>query len=650
MTEFINNFHFIRPYFLLLAIPAVFLTYLLLRREGKGVQWQTVIAPHLLPSLLDGKSVTQKKFPLYTLLALWLLGSIALAGPAWTKLAEPVQQKTDALVVVWDLSPSMLAQDIKPSRLVRSRLKLIDLLRKRKEGLTGLIAYSGEAHVVTPLTDDTETIISLLAGLDPNIMPAKGSNAEMALETAHQLLKDSGIVSGNILFITDGIDSSAHLEMLQLHETAQHAITLWGIGTAAGAPIPIANGGFAYDRNRDMVIASLDERELSDLASKLGGLYLPFSQNEFDIDTLESFVFNSAGTETKETDRLFDKWYEHGPYLLLFLLPIAALSFRRGWLLSVVFMALLSGPQQADAFEWRDMWQTKDQQAMELLNSDPAAAAETFKNKDWQAISNYKAGKFGEAAKGFDGARQQDLYNQANALTHLGDYDKAIESYKKSLELNPEFEDAQHNLNIAKKLKELSEQQQDSQDGEPQENSEQNNQQDSEQDSQQSESNSEQQSEQSKDSQQQESSEQQQSEQSEDQQQTDNAQTSKEQQKALDETYGKESEQETPEAESDEQKERLEEQEQTATQQTNEEEQKQAENEEQKFAEAVPITQEEMEQQEADQALEQWLRKVPDDPSGLLRNKFRYEYGQRKRELQQNHWKNPNGEPPEERW
>ncbi len=648
MTDFINNFHFIRPLWLLLLIPALFIAVFLLRREARGVQWQSLVAPHLLPFLLDGQSIQQKKYPIYVLLALWALACIALAGPAWTKLAEPVQQKADALVILWDLSPSMAAQDVKPSRLVRSRLKLIDLLRKREEGLTGLIAYSGEAHVVTPLTDDTETIISLLAGLDPNIMPAKGSNAEMALEKANQLLKDSSIASGNILFFTDGIDSSAHLELQQLQDDTQHSITIWGIGTVAGAPIPIANGGFAYDRNRNMVIAALDEKELSDLASDLGGLYVPFTESEFDLDTLENFVFRTAGVEINQSERLFDKWYEHGPYLLLLLLPFAALSFRRGWLLSLAFVTLTTMPDKADAFGWQDLWQTKDQQAQKILESDPEAAAQLFNNEQWKAISNYQAGKYDEAAKGFQGEREQDIYNRANTFTQLGNYDDAINAYEQALKLNPDFENAQHNLEIAKKLKQLSEQsqQQQNQQGDSEQDSEQNQQ----QDSQQSDSSSNEQPDQSQqDSQQQaqqqeQNSDQQQGEQGEQQQQQAQAENSEEQQQALEETYGEESEQQQ-ESEQQAQQQAQMRQQQAEQEQGDEQEQKEAQ-----AVEAVAATQQELEQQEAQQALEQWLRKVPDDPSGLLRNKFRYEHRQRKHELQQQHWKNPNGETPEERW
>src|SRR5690606_11113883 len=140
--------------------------------------------------LLDQAHGRLKSWPLYGLLGLWAVAITALAGPVWQKIPQPVERNTDALVICWDLSPSMLAEDVKPSRLVRSRLKLIDLLKTRRDGQVALIAYSGEAYTVTPLTDDRQTLINLLPALSPTTLPTVGSNPEMALNMAVQLLKD----------------------------------------------------------------------------------------------------------------------------------------------------------------------------------------------------------------------------------------------------------------------------------------------------------------------------------------------------------------------------------------------------------------------------------------------------------------------------
>lgn len=651
MTDLLTQFHFLRPLWLLMLIPLVMLALVALQRQARASHWQSHIAPHLLPFLVDGKSVKLSRLPVYGLLTAWLLATFAAAGPAWQKLPQPVVKESSALVIAWDLSPSMAAQDVKPSRLVRARLKLIDLLKQRKEGLTALIAYSREAHVVTPLTDDTDTIISLLYGLDPAIMPAKGSNAEMALTLANQLLKEGANGRGDIVFLTDGIAPTAQDAFAEIHDTAPHPISFWGIGTAQGAPIPLAGGGFAYDRDRNMVIASLDEQAMSDLAAKVGGLYVPFSATDADLKTLSAFAFGDhRKDETQQTERLFDQWYEHGPYLLLLLLPLAALAFRRGLLLCLPLCFVFS--PNADALEWQDLWQTKDQQAQAMVNQDPAAAAQTFNDEKWRGIANYKAGDYEAALKDFSGDSASDYYNRGNALAQLRKYEEAIKSFEQAQKLQPENDAITQNLAIAKQLKDLQEQQQQQQqnnegesDDSQQDKSDSEDQQsqdggkDQQSQQEQNQDKSSQQNAQNGGDTQQQSSEEQGS--SSDQQ----SELSQEQQQALRDTYGKDA--------SDEQQkqEQQQAQNQDAEQQLagQPQEQNQPQDDEDSPANSVVMRQTEQ-QTEEQQALEQWLRKVPDDPSGLMRNKFNYEYRARKREMRENGWRQPDGSHADERW
>ncbi|WP_045859413.1 VWA domain-containing protein [Teredinibacter purpureus] len=672
MSLLTTHFHFLRPEWLTLIVPAIVLVILAIRAHSRSREWQSIIAPHLLPYLMDGKLSQRSRGVFIILLLLWTLLTLALAGPAWEKLPQPLHRETSALVIAWDLSPSMMAEDVKPSRLVRSRLKLIELLRQRKEGLTALIAYSGEAHIVTPLTDDTETIVSLLSGLDPAIMPAKGSNTEMALELAQQLLADGGIAKGDIVFLTDGIARSAQAELRQLHDDTQHTISIWGIGTPEGAPIPLASGGFAYDRQGDMVIARLNDRELSDVAVELNGLYIPFTQTEFDLRTIQNFVFKAESDETRETSRLFDQWYEHGPYLLLILLPFAALAFRRGWLLSFGFIALVLPAEQANAVEpnnlWDDLWLTQDQQAQALLPSDPAAAADQFNHPQWQGIAHYNANNFEQALEAFAGDTSEDLYNRGNALTQLGKFDEAIEHYQQSLELDPSNAYAINNKTIAEALKKLAEEQagQESQPGDGDQNE---GDQDQQQNPNESDSNQQQgeaggESDSNEGDEQQANNEpqgdQQSGEHSDSSEQTPGENTqalSDEQEEALEQQYGQQDDQTA------ENEERPEQESEASTANNTPEQQDSAESitppdasdddsatEDAPAAMSLAQMAEQKAQQEAQQSLEQWLRKVPDDPSGLLRNKFQYENSQRKRSVRQNSMLFPNQTKEEERW
>ena len=194
-----TDFHLMRPEWLWSLLPAAILALLLWRHRGRLGSWNQVIAPELLPFLVSPQAGSRGPNLLPLLLLGWLLAALAASGPSWQQLPQPVHQKQDALVLVLDLSYSMKSGDLAPSRLDRARQKLQDLLAARKEGQTGLIAYAGDAHIVTPLTDDTPTIANLLPALDPGMMPLPGSDPAAAVAQAVDLLHSAGIRDGRIL-------------------------------------------------------------------------------------------------------------------------------------------------------------------------------------------------------------------------------------------------------------------------------------------------------------------------------------------------------------------------------------------------------------------------------------------------------------------
>ena len=167
--------HLMRPEWLWAMLPALVLLLLLWRQRRNQGSWHAVIAPDLLPYLVGGSAASRSTNFLPLILCGWLLAAFAASGPSWQKIPQPIHQKQDALVLLLDLSYSMKSADLAPSRVDRARQKLLDLLRSRKEGQTGLIAYAGDAHIVTPLTDDTPTIANLLPALQPDMMPVPGS-------------------------------------------------------------------------------------------------------------------------------------------------------------------------------------------------------------------------------------------------------------------------------------------------------------------------------------------------------------------------------------------------------------------------------------------------------------------------------------------
>lgn len=601
MTEFlqqIEQFHFLRPLWLLAILPAIILIALMWRRKAAYGTWQRVISPHLLPHLLSGNVTQQSKTPLVLLLISWILASIAMAGPTWRTLPQAVQKKVDAQVIVLDLSLSMYAKDMAPSRMMRARMKLTDILNRTEEGLTALVVYAGTPHVVTPLTDDTNTILSMVNSLSPDIMPIKGSNPIEAVKHALNVFKLGGVEGGRILLMTDDLPAN-FVDEVEPHFNSQTTLSILGIGTPQGAPISLPDGSFVKQANGTIVVPKLQTGTLKTAARQLNGRFSTMTATDEDINYLLTKDLMSNNQEVKETDREFDVWDESGHWLVLFILPLAAAAYRKGWLGS--FLIPLMGvayassySPKAQAFGWDDLWQTQDQQAIELLRKgNVEQAAETFNDPNWKASSQYRAQNFEAAEDLFSQSENADgLYNLGNAQAKQQKFDEAITSYQKALELNPDMEDAQHNLELVKKAKEQQQQENDQnqesgdkgdqqQDSEQQQNQDQQNQNDQQQ-------NQDQQSDQEQQSDQQSQQDEQQNQSEQNESESDQEQTEQEQQ------------QQQSKAEQEQQNQEQQEQEQTAMQQP-------------------------MERTEDQQALEQWLRRVPDDPGGLLRRKFQQE-------------------------
>jgi len=575
------DLHFLRPEWLW-AIPAVVAAALLLarRRLGPG-SWQQVVDPALLPHVLSG-SVHRKGD-----LRWWLAGvtgviaALALAGPAWQRIEQPVFRSDQALVIALDLSRSMDAQDIAPSRMQRARLKILDMLERRKSGQTALIVYSANAFTVTPLTSDTDTIAALVNSLSTDIMPSRGSYPISAIYKGQQLLEQAGVGFGEVLLITDGGASPAAERAATDLQAAGYTLSVLGVGTAQGAPIPKLGGGFVTDQAGQIAVARLEERSLRELAAAGGGRYATLTPDGRDLDHL---LAGEAGARAATDESLAtDQWREEGPWLALLLLPLGALAFRRGWVVVLAF-ALLPLSDPAEASIWDDLWQTRDQQAQRHLQDGNAAdAAALFNDPEWRAVAEYEAGDYAASAARF--AEQGDtrnLYNLGNALARQGEFESAIDAYEEVLELEPDNEDAAYNRDLVKQFMQQQQQQ-----------SEQENQGDQQQSSDQS----------GQDSQESSGENNAESENSQGNSQADSQNGEQDSSRSEDEM-------------SEEDMKALQEELQRAAEQAQQQ--------------GTQLSQAELDElrreQEQQQAMEQWLRRIPNDPGGLLRRKFRYQY------------------------
>ena len=409
------EFHFIRPYWLLAIIPFVAIVALMLRNKLSQGNWSAVCDAELLPYLLQEKAVSQSRWPLTTGAVAALLAIVALAGPTWQRLPSPVFRNESALVIALDLSRSMDAEDIKPSRLIRARYKIADILKQRKDGQTALLVYGGDAFTVTPLTDDTETIDSQLSALTTDIMPSEGSNTAIVLEKAVDLFKQAGLQKGQILLVTDGVDFDKTLPAVKALDG--YTLSILGVGTADGAPIALPEGGFLKDEQGTIVIPKLNADDLAKLAQAGKGVYHTITANDADIQALLSGVDQPVQQQGKENKNvLLDQWEDKGPWLLLLVLPLAALSFRKG-LLCFALLLLLPLPKNSYALEWQDLWQTKDQQAQQAYkNNQFEQAAKLFENPDWKAAAQYKAGEYDKSLENLN--PKPELGNEWNATIY----------------------------------------------------------------------------------------------------------------------------------------------------------------------------------------------------------------------------------------
>jgi Ca-activated chloride channel homolog len=595
-----SEFHFLRPWWLLAFLPLLALMWRMRRLERTTRIWERICDPALLPHVLSfAPGLSPDAGTPKALLALGgSLAIVAMAGPVWERLPTPAFRNDAALVIALDLSRVMDAADIKPSRLERARYRIADVLKQRKDGLTALLVYSGEAFVVTPLTDDGETIRSQLTALTSELMPAQGSRADLALALAEKLLLQAGLPHGDILLMTDGINLGTAETAAEKLKSQGYRLSVLGVGSEEGAPVPLPEGGFLQDSKGAIVISKLAAPAMRQLAGTGGGLYRTLAMDGSDLPALLDFFGqrrDAAGTEASVGVNI-EQWAERGPWLLLALLPIAALAFRRGYLGLLLFFIILPAPRGAQALEWKDLWQTPDQQAQQAFaQGEHQRAAEQFQNPNWRAAAQYKSGQYEEAAKGLSGADTAEAqYNRGNALARLGRYPDAIQAYDKALARNPQDEDARYNKELVEKaLKDQEEQQQkQSSSGQDKEQNKQKGEKGDEPE--------------------------QDADKSQDPGKKDSADKPEQGEKEQSRDRGEHADQDKPAEQAERGKE---DQRQTPSP---------AESRAEKSDEAEEAqAQQDQHRSEDQQAGEQWLRRIPDDPGGLLRRKFYYQYQQR---------------------
>lgn len=320
MSNFIPNVHFLRPWLLTLLIPAAGLVWYAWRRQNSRQGMQALIADHLLEHLLVGRREQEKIRPVYLLAAFWLVGIIALAGPAWKKEPSPFIQDTAGLVIALKVTPTMLAQDIQPSRLERATQKIHDLLKLRSGAKTALIAYSGSAHLTMPLTVDPKIIDMFSQALNPEIMPEQGDAAAEALELGASLLEKAKI-PGSILLIADQIGENQLKEIRAFHEKSGISVHIYAIAADQGVTVPPGSPP----------APALNMEAMKKAAAAAGASLTIVAPDDRDVQKLAGRIKTSLSAAKQNQG---DRWQDAGYWLLPFLLVLGLFFFRRGWIVT----------------------------------------------------------------------------------------------------------------------------------------------------------------------------------------------------------------------------------------------------------------------------------------------------------------------------
>ncbi len=422
MNAYLPMLQFLRPWWLLALFALPLLAWAWRARQRQRSAWRDVVDPHLLPHLLEDGGGRGARAPWLALVAL-ALAILALAGPSWRQREQPLWQTRAPLVVAIDLSGSVLANDLPPSRLLQARAKVAELLKQRAGGQVGLVAYASDAYTVAPLTDDTANVALFLDALAPDVMPEFGSaadsgNAANAIAQSQRLLEQAGFSAGDILLLTNAADGEAKAEAANAAR-AGYRVSVLGLGTATGAAWRRGDGSIGQ--------TALDAASLQALASAGDGRYATLETGDGDLRALGVLDPQRAGAMAAQGEKAAIG-IDEGYWLLPPLLLLALLLFRRGGafaaLFAVAFLLPALPAQAADG----TLWKRADQQEHARMQRGAEA---------------YHKGDFAGAAQtyaGMSGAEGQ--YNYGNALAKQGEYEQAIAAYDRALRRQPGMADA----------------------------------------------------------------------------------------------------------------------------------------------------------------------------------------------------------------
>lgn len=440
---------------------------------------------------------------------------LAATGPRWGFQWEEIHRRGIDLVVALDLSRSMRAEDVSPSRLERAKREILDLVDLMEGDRAGLVAFAGVAYVQIPLTLDYGVFHVFMDALDTDLVPVQGTDLGAALDAAVKAFDPKASTGKAVLLITDGEDNEGKgLEAAKRAKEAGVRVFTIGVGAGDGAPIPERDGagGFHKDRGGAMVLSRLDESGLQKIALETGGAYVRSVSGDMDLQEIYQQDIRRRMESRELSSTRQKRWEERFQWPLGVAIGLlfaerwmsdrrrrAGGSAPRGWprlrwprlgrargrkgaeaAVFALAVSLASAPARAADAPFtgkalRDAWRAwlTGESAREKGEGDAASVAygqavEGFLGAQVErpdeprldydlGAARYRAGHYPEAELAYDRAsreprlRPDALYNRGNAEFQQGKLEEAIATYEEALALRPEHADTKHNLEYARR-------------------------------------------------------------------------------------------------------------------------------------------------------------------------------------------------------
>ncbi len=453
MLSNFNHFNFSQPLWLwgLIILPFIWIAYALMQKISYKHTLESFIDKHLLPHLLlSQKTIKKAILAPFILSLIWIFSILAMMGPRWDYHDIDTFKSNSSLIVLLDLSKSMDAEDVKPSRLKRANQELADIISQAHNINIGIIAFAAIPHIIAPLTDDMETLKHLLPSLSTDLIAIQGSNIQDAINLGEQLLKAEKGKNKSLLIISDGDFEDTHFNIktgINIH--------VLGVGTPEGSPIPNGTQGWIKAEGKT-VISKLGAKKLKQIAHKGKGLYTEATFSNEDTYALLKNISKTHDIEKRKKGKI-RQWHERF-YLLIFPIMFLLLFLRqRGFL--IISLCLYSViPINVYAFEWQRLFQNTEQQAAQALTQkEYNKASQKFTDAYRRGVAQYKAGQYNAAEKSFTQSQRKNVqenakYNLGNSQLKQGKITQAIKQYEDILKENPQHIEAKQNLEIAKKM------------------------------------------------------------------------------------------------------------------------------------------------------------------------------------------------------